>query len=312
MAAEGNKAMTAKLEADWKKEMRGDVIKWVQSEKDIIKLFPKRLTYSQKVQLNPAKWNEGKLKSALPGVVRMELKQLANRISDAMKLAEKAKSPKEHNKVVAAVKKAIAVTQSEIEEKCSTLLDELESGVADAKAGLALGKKAMAEVDKLDATKVFSAPLEIAMSSARTIHQAEAKGKDVGAAQNDAKKEIEGAIKFLLDTGKKAQSVAKFLASNGKKMADNPKGEVSAFGKKVIDKKVMSALQAMDKDIDKLEAELVPYAKDLNGGKVDAHKAKLFESKFDKMKGLQKSADSAVAEMKKLQDAFKKVQKDLK
>lgn len=312
MAADGNKAMTAKLEVPWQKEMKGDVIKWVNSEKDILKLFPKKITYSQKVELNPAKWNEGKLKNALPALVRPEMQILANRISDAKKLAEKAKSPKEHNKIVNAVKAAIKSSQTEIEEKCATALEELESGVADAKAGLALGKKAMAEVDKLDAGKVFSEPLDIAMSTAKTISQAEDKGKDVGAAQDAAKKEIDGALKAMSDTGKAAQNVAKYLATNGKKMADNPKGEVSAFGKKVMDKKVLGPLQQLDKDIDKLEQVLTPYATALKAGKIDGHKAKLFESQFSKMKGLQKSADVAVAAMKSLQDAFKKVQKDLK
>lgn len=312
MAAEGNKAMTAKLEADWKKEMRGDVIKWVQSEKDLIKLFPKRISYSQKVELNPAKWSEGKLKSALPGAVRMELKQLANRVSDAKKLSEKAKSPREHSNVVKAVKQAIEDTEKEIVEKVSTLLEELESGVADAKAGLALGKKAMAEVSKLNASKVFSEPLEIAMGTAKVIHMAETKGADVAAALDNAKKEIVVALKSLNETGKAAQNVAKYLASNGKKMADNPKGEVSAFGKKVMDKGVLGPLQVLDKNIDKLETALVSYAKDLKDGKVDGHKAKMKASEFEKMKGLQKSADIAVAKMKGLQDAFKKVQKDLK
>ena len=312
MAADGNKSMTAKLEVPWQKEMKGDVIKWVNSEKDIVKLFPKKITYSQKVELNPNKWSEGKLKSALPALVRPELQILANRISDAMKQAEKAKSPKEHNKIVSTIKAAIKSSQAEIEEKCATALEELESGVADAKAGLALGKKAMAEVDKLDASKVFSAPLDIAMSTAKTIHQAESKGKDVEAAQSSAKKEIDGALKFMADTGKAAQSVAKYLATNGKKMADNPKGEVSAFGKKVMDKSVLGPLQQLDKDIDKLDQVLSPYADALKAGKIDGHRAKLFESQFNKMKGLQKSADTAVAAMKDLQTAFKKVQKDLK
>jgi hypothetical protein len=312
MAADGNKVMTAKLEVPWEKEMKSDIIKWVKSEKDIVKLFPKKITYSQKVELNPAKWSEGKLKNALPALVRPEMQILANRISDAKKMAVKAKSPKEHNKVVDAVKLAIKTSMSEIEEKCSTALEELESGVADAKAGLAMGKKAMAQVDKLDASKVFSEPLGIAVATAKTIHQADANGKDVKAAQDDAKKEIDGAMKSLAETGKAAQNVAKYLAANGKKMADNPKGEVSAFGKKVMDKKVLGPLQALDKDIDKLDQVLTPYAKALKDGKIDAHKAKLFESQFDKMKGLQKTADVAVAAMKNLQDAFKKVQKDLK
>ena len=312
MAAEGTKKMTANLELQWRDEMRKDVVKWIQSEKDVIKLFPKTITYSQKVELNPAKWDEGKLKKALPRMFRQELKHLANRMSDAMKLAEKSKSPKEHNKVLTSVKTAIADTQKEIYAKCDELLDDLETGAGDAKAGLAMGKKAMAEVSKLDAAKVFSAPLEIAMNTAKTIHQAETKGNDIAAAQDSAKQQIDDAIKLLGDTGKTAHTSAKHLPANCKKKADNPKGEVSAFGKKILDQKVLGPLQILDKNIDRLDAVLTPYAKGLKDGKVDAQKAKLFESQFDKMKGLQKSADVAVAAMKDLQDAFKKVQKDLK
>ncbi|MEP1202128.1 hypothetical protein [Tateyamaria sp.] len=312
MAADGNKKMNANLELKWREEMRSDVIKWIQSEKDIIKLFPRTITYSKKVELNPDKWNEGKLKKALPRLFRQELKNLANRMSDAMKQAEKSKSPKEHNKLIIAVKNAISDTKKEITEKCDQLLDDLETGAGDAKAGLALGKKAMAEVNKLEASKVFSEPLEIAMGTAKVIHIAETKGADMAAALDNAKKEIVGALKSLNETGKAAQSVAKYLSANGKKMADNPKGEVSAFGKKVMDRNVLGPLQVLDKNIDKLEAALVSYAKDLKDGKVDGHKAKMKASEFEKMKGLQKSADVAVAEMKKLQVAFKKVQKDLK
>ena len=313
MAADGNKKFTATLEVPWRDEMRKEVRAWVQSEKDILKLFPKKfITYSQKVELNPDKWNETKLKKALPPLVRPEMKQLANRISDAMKLAEKSKSPKEHNKVIVAVKQAIKDTETEIKDKCLTALEELESGVADAKAGLALGKKAMAEVNRLDASKVFSEPLDIAMATARSIHKAEDGGKDVKAAIDNAKKEIDGAIKSLNETGKAAQNVAKYLTTNGKKMADNPKGEVAAFGRKVTDKKVLNPLQVLDKNIDKLETLLTPYAKALKGGTISGHTAKMAESQFSKMMGMQKSADTAVAVMKALQAEFKKVQKDLK
>ena len=218
MAADGNKKMNANLELKWREEMRSDVIKWIQSEKDIIKLFPRTITYSKKVELNPDKWNEGKLKKALPRLFRQELKNLANRMSDAMKQAEKSKSPKEHNKLITTVKNAISDTKKEIIEKCDQLLDDLETGAGDAKAGLALGKKAMAEVNKLDASKVFSEPLEIAMGTAKVIHMAETKGADMAAALDNAKKEIVVALKSLNETGKTAQSVAKYLASNGKKM----------------------------------------------------------------------------------------------
>ena len=42
MAAEGTKKMTANLELQWRDEMRKDVVKWIQSEKDVIKLFQRR------------------------------------------------------------------------------------------------------------------------------------------------------------------------------------------------------------------------------------------------------------------------------
>lgn len=310
MVAEGNSKMNAVIEMDFYSEMKDSLKKWVFADKEVLKLFPRKIKYAQKVELNSSLWSDAKLKKALPPLIRPEMKLLANRTSDAMQMIEK--SPKERQKMLKAIKDGISRTQKEIEEKVSKALDDLESGKADAKAGLAMGKKAMAQVDKLDANKVFSAPLDIAIATAKSIAEAEANGKDVSAAQDAAKKEIDKAIAELNDTGKTAQNVAKYLSTNGKKMENNPKAEIATFGKLVTNKKVLDPLQRLDKAIDLMESALTDYAKKLKAGAIDRLAAKRAESDFTKMKGLNKTADAAVAAMTSVQAAFKTAEKHLK
>lgn len=314
MVADGNKKMKAKLEISPYVEMKKDVIKWLESEPKAKKIFGKKIVYEESLELNPKKWTEPKLKSAMAGLVRPELKLLAVRAGAIMKDSEKAKSPKEHNKIITALEQALKNANSEISEKCSDALEELSSGKGEAKAGLAVGKKAMSEINSLDIGSVFKDFIAIATGTADGCVKALEKGDKakIGKQFSAAHAEIEKAIKNLEREGKKADSVAKFLLNSGKKLKGNDIGSLDAFSGKIRDKKVHGPLEKLSNDMDSLEKELDAYAKDLKKGQMEVGDAKAYAKKFGAMSTLQGTADSAVKAMKSLQVEFKKVEKDLK
>ena len=304
--------MNAKLDVKFDQEMKTDVKKWLYADKELIKLFPKKLTHTEKVDLNPKKWNPGKLSNALAVLVRAELQLFAQRIGDIKKTAGETQSPKERNKTIAAIKQAVKSAESEISDKCSEALDDLASGKGEAKAGLAILKKVMSKVKGLEPAKVFSEPLDAAISSAKAIKDVDKKGGKVEAAQAVAKKGVVSAITSLSSTGKELQKASKYLQDNGKKLAKSDLGPLAAFGKKITDKKVLGPLQALDSDINKLEAELTTFAKDLKAGAIDAAQAESFRSNFDKLKGQLNSAGTALKTLKSLETDYKAVEKHLK
>jgi len=306
--------MNAKLSVKFDQEMKTDTKKWLYADKELLKLFPKLLTYSQKVELNDKKWNDSKLAKAMVPLVRAELQIFANRISDVKKISEKAKSPKERNKVIDAIKKALKDTNAEISEKCSTALDELESGKGEAKAGLALGKKAMAQIEKLDVESLFSNVLENGMENARIVadyiqdgDEAETK-RGMGICNKDIMEDIA----FLKGEGKQAQNVASYLLSMGKKLKGHENGQLAAFGARIMKQDVQPELAKLDSDMTKLTKALSDFSDQLKKGKMTETAAKGWKSDFKKMLPMQKTADKAVAAMKSLQSDFKKIEKDLK
>lgn len=314
MAADGTKTMNAKLSVKFDQEMKTDTKKWLYADKDLLKLFPKMLTYSQKVDLNEKKWNDSKLAKAMIPLVRAELQIFANRISDIKKMSEKAKSPKERNKVIEAIKKALKDTNGEISEKCSTALDELESGKGEAKAGLALGKKAMAQIEKLDVESLFSTVLENGMENARIVADYVKDGDEAETkrAMGICNKDIMESIAFLKGEGKQAQNVANYLLSMGKKLKGHENGQLAAFGGRIMKQDVQPELAKLDSDMSKLTKALSDFSDQLKKGKMTETAAKGWQSDFKKMLPMQKTADKAVAAMKSLKSDFKKIEKDLK
>ena len=313
-AAAGTKTMKAKLTVIPYKEMKPDIIKWVKSVPKLAKLYGKPITYEDKIDLNPKKWNEAALSKAMVTLVRAELQILATAASDGKKMADKAKSPKDENKVIAYMERAHKETVADIEKKCDEALEELESGKGEAKAGLAVGKKAMAKIDKLDVECVIQIPLQIGMITASRWYEPLEKGKEDKAKSElaIAQKQIDIAFDHLSETGKQAQAVAKYLIDTGKKLKNHENGQLANFGKAIMKDSVQPELAKMDAAIGKVEKALEPYAKALKAGGMDVATAKRYESQFKKMLPLQKLADKAVAEMKSLQGDFKKIEKDLK
>ncbi|MEO0401538.1 MAG: hypothetical protein AAF214_04110, partial [Pseudomonadota bacterium] len=127
-AAAGTKTMKAKLNVIPFKEMKPDIIKWIKSMPKVSKLYSKPITYEEKIDLNPKKWNEGALSKALVTLVRYELQLMATAASDGKKMADKAKSPKEENKVIAYMERLHKETVADMEKKCTVALEELASG----------------------------------------------------------------------------------------------------------------------------------------------------------------------------------------
>lgn len=315
MAAEGTKTMTAKLNVKTDQEMKPDAKELVEKNIKTRKLFAKPITYEEKIDLNPKKWNEKKLSKAMAVLVRAELQLLAQRVGDLAKKSKKSKGGMgDEIKTIGMLEKVHKKAVASIEEKCADALEELASGKGEAKAGIALGKKAMAKVKSLDASAVFKQPLETAMKTINDWLGPKEKGDEAKAAQALAKaqKDIDDALKDLNQTGKDAQNVAKFLSATGKKLKDHENGQLANFGKSIMKEDVQPELDKLDAAMDKLDKELSNYAGDLKKGTLEVADAKKYLSTFKQMTALQKIADKAVKAMKDLESDFKKIEKDLK
>ncbi|WP_299287476.1 hypothetical protein [uncultured Tateyamaria sp.] len=313
-AAPGTKTMAAKLSVLPTQEMKPEVVKWIKTMPRVAKLFAKPLTYDDKVDLNPKKWTDKKLSKAMAALVRYELALLANRASDAKKVSDKAKSPMEEIKVVGLLQKAIKKAQADIDSKCSDALEELESGKGEAKAGLAAGKKAMAQINTLDVSSLFSGIIDTGTKAAKSLYTPLAGNDDKKkqAAISKASKDVEAAVSKLNDTGKTAQSVAKYLLDTGKKLKNHENGQLADFGISILKKDVQPELEKLDADMSKLEDALTPFAAALKKGDLDLAAAKAHEKNLSALSGLQATANKAVAAMKSLQAKFKKIENDLK
>ena len=314
MAADGTKTMNAKLSVKPEKEMKTDTKTWVMNDKDVKKIFSKPIVYQEKIDLNPKKWNEGKLAKAMEALVRTEMQLLANRVSDIKKKVPDAKSPKEHKTLLKSLEDALNDVVDRIQDKCSEALDELASGKGEAQAGIAMGKKAMAKLKGLSISKLFIGHGQTGLDSISKWATAEKSGdeKKVAKATSAAQKDIDDALKSLKETGKDAQNIAKYLLDTGKKLKGHDNGQLAAFGLSIMKKDMHSQLQKLDADMDKLEDVLTTYSDVLSKGKLDATNAPGFKKDFETIKSYQKSADAAVAAMKTLETQFKKIEKDLK
>ncbi|MEP4246659.1 hypothetical protein [Tateyamaria sp.] len=302
----GTKSMKASLSISPMNEMKGDVKKWIEADNDLKKLFSKKISYDDKIDLNPKKWNAAKLSKAMEALVRYELQLLAQRAFEAKK---KGKPPKD---TLAVLKKAMSRTLADVDEKCSTALEDLESGKGEAKAGLAVLKKVMDKVKNLNPATIFAQPLDEAISSAKAIQNVDKKGGKVEAAQAAAQKGIVAAITILGKDAKDLQKASKYLQVSGKKLKNSDVGPLAAFGKTISEKKVLGPLETLDSDIDKLENALTGYAKDLKSGNVDGAQARSFETDFGKLKNQLKSAGPAITILKNLDKDYKAVAKHLK
>lgn len=313
-APDGTRTFTAKLDIKTFAEMKNDAKKWVTTQKDVKPIFAKNIVFKEKVNLNPKKWNESKLSKMMEAWVRYDMKILAVRVRDLMKKADGA-SPKEFGKILKGLEAAVQSARQDIAEKCTEGLDALESGKAEAAAGIALGKKAMSKAAALQSKGVIKLPVEMGKNSLKAIISANDSNLDPKKYANlvdRVSKKVGDAQKELGNTGKDVQNIAKFLTQQGKKMESNENGQIAAFGKKVSDKKLQSTLDDLDKAIDALEDTLTDYSTELKKGTVENAAAKGLVKNFEKLAPKQKVADDAVKEMRNLAGDFKKIEKDLK
>lgn len=316
MAAAGTKTMTAKLSVAPDQEMKKDAKEYVTKTKvkKIKTLYSKPITYEEKIDLNPKKWDEKKLSKAMAVLVRPELQLMAQRVADYKKKADKDKSLGGEIKMIGALEDIHKKIVKKIEESCANALEDLASGKSEAKAGIAQGKKAMAQINKLNIDDLFNYCANDAMEFARLASENIQAGdeKDTQVFMAMAHKQTLDTIKLLGEEGKQAQNVAKFLLSIGKKLKGHENGQLADFGARIMKDDVQPELAKLDSDMDKLEKELTSFAAEFKGGKMSKASADKWQKDFKQMKSMQKTADKAEKAMKSLQADFKKIEKDLK
>lgn len=325
MAAAGKKKMKASLKVHASKELTSKTKPWVNSIPELKKLYGSMIEYSEDVELDPRKWNPGKLSKALFALVRYELKLLDGRTSQFMKDYEKAKDDKAKKNVLRAVEKEFNGLAKEMKDKCSLALEELVADKGDNKKGLRDGKAALKRLADVKVDKVFSSPRRIIVTSLRTLNaglweaeealkegdQAEAKAtrekvlktaaKDIGAAKqvfDGDGKDAEAAVRFLIKT---AADIKKNKEANAK---------LKEFGK-MIESEAKTLALFVNK-VEGFTRMTDDTMKQINGGRMSSRDSERLEKAFLDAKAMEKTGVTVNTALGKLRKEFNAVEKELK
>lgn len=312
--ADDVKEMTAQLKVETWAEMDKKTKEWFLS----IPLFKKKLPefeYSQTARLDGRKWDPGKLESALKTLVRYELKLFAARGVDWIKKIDK-QGPKAQAECEKAYPKYHEELAKKMASKCSTALDELESGKADSKKALAAGKAALKKFDSLSLNGLFIHPTKATVTAfvglADGLKKAAGNRNGEEAAFVAASNATDIARDGFEANAKQAQNTVKYLLKTGADLEKDTKADksVRAFGAFIqknrrLFSEFVDNIEAFEVDID------AAYA-DIASRNLDDEAAVAKAKTFAKYAKLESSAKTVVAIVKKLKPAFAKIEKKLK
>lgn len=286
--------------------------------------------------LDGRKWKKKDIENGIYAVARYDLALFATVLTTVQKDIDKAIPPKIQKKkfngkpkdetkdeaaaLSTAEKKISALwnkVSKNIKDKVSLALDEVESDKGDNKKAIAAGKEAIKIFDRIDVDELFKVPINDVMSALKALET-----RIKGASED----EKEDAFKFTLKdmreieteyefTAKSTSKVAKMFLALGEKMAKdkNSDKELQNFGQSIAKGNVKSSLEALTKNISAVSKDLDALVNFLAKGEGDAkaiaQKASKFKGEHEKKKG---TAAAATASMRKLSEAFKKIEKKLK
>lgn len=344
------KEFTAELNADPLKEMTKPAQDFIKGEAELSKAFVK-ITYKEKVSLDPRKWNKKDLDDAVHAVARYELKQLAVRVGEAEKKAKDedkkgkgegtadkgaknkgakgggkadkgakggkgGKAGKEgqvDKKVVEQLKKEYGNIVKAIEKKVSLALEDLASDQEDNKKAMKDGKAAFAKLDKIDFNGAFAEPQK---ELARVLSELEAGIQGSGKQATIPPAALNAASRLIGN-----------IASGFDKTGREANAAISQLSKssKEFKKADSSGFQDLSKVIDgnkefgkfldmanKFEGTLGNIEKAVKGGKIGAEDVRSWLRDVQGMNELGKSAKAAQGAAKKLSPKFHSVLKSLK
>ncbi len=247
-------------------------------------------------------------------------KENAKKKRDAKFYRNTKEESKEESAALSTAEKKVTALWKKIEkgitDKVSLALDEVEADKGDNKKAIAVGKQAIKVFDGMATNDVLDKPInDVASTLANLAKDIANNGGDASAAVQSAGKKlqaIEGEFdKHAKSTGK----VAKMFLALGNKMSKDKKSdpELQSFGKTLANGTVKSGLLKLNADIKELGNDIsdvvAMVAKGEADAKVIAQRASKFKGQHDKKKATAKDATKA---MRKLSDAFKKIEKKLK
>jgi hypothetical protein len=314
MAPTAKKKMKAVLKVEPWAEMDGKRKAWLLSIPAFAKTF-KTIEYSEDVELDPRKWDPGKLSKALEALVRYELKLLDAGVGQWQKKVEK-KGPLGQRDAERALPAFYKDTVKEIHDKCSLALDELAADKGDNRKGLRDGKAALRKLDAVDLDKIFAVPRAATASAFRDLAAALDKAgddeKQKEAAFTAAAKAADTARKGFDGDGKDAQAAVKFLLKTASDIGKNKNANpvLIGFGKEI--ESYEKYLVLFSHKLDAFEIDLDEAANDIKGRKIDAKDAKVKASRMAGATSLDKSGGKVEDALYRLKSSFSAVEKELK
>jgi hypothetical protein len=314
MAPTAKKKMKAELKVEPWAEMDGKRKDWLLSIPAFKKTF-KTIEYSEDLELDPRKWDPGKLSKALEGLVRYELKLLDVGVGQWQKKVAK-KGPLAQRDAERALPELYKETVKDIHDKCSLALDELASDKGDNKKGLRDGKAALKKLDDVDLDKIFADPRTATAAAFRDLAAALDKAKEdekqKEAAFVAATKAADAARKGFDGAGKDAQAAVKFLLKAASDISKNKNANPALieFGKEIQSYEKHLALFSYK--LDEFEVDLDEAANDIKSRKLDAGDARAKASRLASLTSPDKSGGKVEDALARLKSSFSAVEKELK
>ncbi|MEL6478860.1 MAG: hypothetical protein AAFR17_16135 [Pseudomonadota bacterium] len=314
MPANGKKLMTAKLDISSMSEMNKKAVEFIASIPAFKKKF-KDFTYTEKLELDPRKWDERKLATAMKSLVRWELKLLAGRVAEWQGKIQK-QGPKAQKDAERSLPKYYDEISKKITDKCSIALEELGSDKGDNKKGLRDGKASLKKLGEIDLGKLFSGPglkaSKTMQTLAKDLEKFEEDEKRIETAYVTAIKILDEARKSYDDEAEDAESAIKFLEKTAADIKKNKETapELDAYGKKI--EGYSKAFKDFTADLRAFEVDMDDVALDTKSRKLNPQLAKAKGTKIANTGGHDRAAKAVQKALVDLRKDFAKVEKALK
>jgi hypothetical protein len=316
MAEDNKKKMKAELSVSPFAEMDKKTEAWVKSIPALEKVF-KPIQHVEAVELDKRKWSASKLKEALAGLARYDLKILAQRAATHQKAHQK-----QGPKALQAAEKQLPVDykaiSKELIKKASLAIEEVANDKGNNKRALKDGKAALKKAVGLDEKSIFAEPADLAGQAMahlankleELLEQEGTTGKEAAKARGQAAKEMAEADKLFEASAREAEAAVEMLRGLRKTIKDDAAPELCAFREKVkkADAKLKPFQQALARFGKEMDAALAA-AKD---GKADVAAVRKLANELVKTSKESAAAKAAMAEMKSLKTEFDKVEQKLK
>ncbi|QYK42386.1 MAG: hypothetical protein KF887_04480 [Paracoccaceae bacterium] len=278
---------------------------WATGIKEIDKAV-KTIKWKGEAELDDKKWPVKKLQEEGAFAARMALKIFAGCVREAKKTAEKGKE----KDGIKAVLDGYKDLEKDLDSGLDKWLENIESGKADNAGALKAGKAAFDKLNSVEFKGAFDGPRKKAIDALKALTKDGVDPK----VQQKAGKVLEGLADEFGKTGKEAQKAIDFLLKTGKKLKDDKDAdaELKNFGVEVLKGKNEETFTDFVDAAEKLGEVFEVVVEDAKKGALDPDTAKTAVSELERLSGLEKTAQSAVALAKSLTAKFKKIEQKLK